>query len=80
MTARGQARDTNCPRCRLGDFGRKPRSDGVKHVPTEGKPSMAQIEAWVCDSVCNATDGCQVEPDGHCPDGHASWLLVLGLV
>jgi hypothetical protein len=41
---------------------------------------MDQIQAWVMDSVCDATDGCQVEPDGYCPDGHPSWLLVLGLV
>ena len=41
---------------------------------------MAQIEAWVFDSVCEATDGCSVEPDGYCQDGHPSWLRVLGLM
>lgn len=76
----GQARDPECLRCRAGDSGRKPRPDGLKHTPTEPRPSMDQIQAWVMDSVCDATDGCQVEPDGYCPDGHPSWLLVLGLV
>lgn len=27
-----------------------------------------------------ATDGCQVEPDGYCEHGHVSWLLYLGLI
>ena len=76
----GQARDPECLRCRAGDSSRKPRPDGLKHTPTEPRPSMDQIQAWVMDSVCDATDGCQVEPDGYCPDGHPSWLLVLGLV
>lgn len=76
----GQAKDPGCLRCRIGDHGRKKRTDGIKHTPTEPEPSEAQIERWVLDSVCDATDGCQVEPDGYCPDGHPSWLLVLGLV
>ncbi len=48
--------------------------------PTEPAPGDEQIEEWVMDSVCDATDGCQVEPDGTCPHGHPSWLLRLGLV
>lgn len=43
-------------------------------------PSMEQLEGWVYDSVCDATDGCQVEPDGRCEHGHKSWLLALGLI
>ena len=69
-----------CPRCALGDHGRKKRPDGITHKATESKPTAAQIEGWILDSVCDATDGCQVEPDGHCPHGHSSWLLVLQLV
>lgn len=79
-TSRGQTRDPKCPRCALNDFGRKPRPDGIEHKPTDREPSMAQIEAWVFDSVCEATDGCSVEPDGYCQDGHPSWLRVLGLM
>jgi len=44
------------------------------------RPSDDQIEEWVYDSVCEATDGCLVEPDGTCPHGHRSWLLALGLI
>lgn len=48
--------------------------------PTEPEPSESQLEEWVYDSVCDATDGCAVEPDGTCPHGHPSWLLRLGLI
>ena len=34
----------------------------------------------VRDDCCEATDGCIVEPDGHCPHAHPSWLLKLGLI
>lgn len=68
-----------CKVCELLEAGEKvPR--GFKHTPTEPMPSTQQIEAWILDSVCDATDGCQVEPDGRCPHGHESWLLELGLV
>lgn len=48
--------------------------------PTEPEPDAEQIEAWVYDSVCDATDGCTVEPDGICEHGHPSWLIRLGFV
>jgi len=48
--------------------------------PTEEEPSMDQIEEWVFDSVCEATDGCEVEPDGWCQHGHVSWLIYLGIM
>jgi hypothetical protein len=41
---------------------------------------MDDLERWTFDSVCEATDGCQVEPDGRCSHGHRSWLLALGMV
>jgi len=42
-------------------------------------PPMEQIESWVMgDCDCEATDGCIVEPDGHCEHGCPSWLLELG--
>jgi len=53
---------------------------GERHVPTEERPDDDQIEAWITDSVCEATDGCMVEPDGRCYHGHRSWLLVLGII
>ena len=69
-----------CPRCDLGDYGRKRRADGVHHIATEPKPTGAQLMAWEFDSHSEATDGCRVEPDGHCEHGHSSWMLVLKVV
>jgi hypothetical protein len=53
-----------------------------KRWPTaiDPTPTMEQLEEWVMDSIVDATDGCQVEPDGVCEHGHPSWLLKLGLI
>ncbi len=48
--------------------------------PTESKPDLEQLQEWVFDSVCEATDGCEVEPDGVCPHGYPSWMLYMGLI
>lgn len=48
--------------------------------PTTDRPSIAELEEMVSDGVCDATDGCRVEPDGICEHGHVSWLLYLGFV
>jgi hypothetical protein len=48
--------------------------------PTEPEPDLEQIEKWVYDSVVEATDGCEVEPDGICPHGYPSWLIYLGYI
>ena len=48
--------------------------------PTEPTPSDEQLAYWVFDSVCDATDGCMVEPDGVCEHGCPSWLRYLGLI
>jgi hypothetical protein len=48
--------------------------------PTEAPPDEEQIEAWALDDVVDATDGCQVEPDGVCRHGHPSWLVRMGLI
>jgi len=44
------------------------------------EPDEEQLEEWIFDGVCDATDGCTVEPDGVCPHGHPSWLLRLQLI
>jgi hypothetical protein len=49
--------------------------DDINEEPTE-----EQLEFWAFDGICEATDGCEVEPDGICPHGHPSWLLKLGLI
>jgi hypothetical protein len=48
--------------------------------PTTSPPSLEQLEDWALDSNCEATDGCVVECDGVCPDGHPSWLIKLGMI
>jgi len=45
-----------------------------------GVPSDEQLSAWMFDGVCEATDGCLVEPDGTCPHGAPSWLIQLGMI
>jgi hypothetical protein len=47
---------------------------------TTREPSMATMIRWMDNGIAKATDGCKVEPDGHCPHGCASWLIVLGLI
>jgi hypothetical protein len=54
------------------------KDNGKTPAPTI--PSDDQIAAWVVDSVCEAVDGCTVEPDGHCPHGSPSWLIQLGIM
>jgi len=62
-------------------MGKKNKTTTTKYPePTQPAPSEEQIEEWVYDSICEATDGCDIEPDGICPHGHPSWLLRLGLV
>ena len=48
--------------------------------PIEREPHLEDFEAWTNDSICEATDGCTVEPDGECEHGYPSWLLYAGLV
>ncbi len=76
----GRPEVTTCKRCDLEDHTTGKRSDGLRHVPTEPTPTIGELQKWTLDSVCNATDGCEVEPDGRCYHGHVSWLLFLGLI
>jgi len=46
-----------------------------EHVPT-----VEEVMDWLADGGCEATDGCRVEPDGVCPHGKPSWLIVWGLI
>lgn len=48
--------------------------------PTTEEPTQEELAEFVYDSVCPATDGCDVEPDGVCEHGHPSWLIQLGLI
>ena len=39
-----------------------------------------QIEAMLFDGDVECVDGCVVEPDGKCPHGYRSPLLILGII
>jgi hypothetical protein len=43
-------------------------------------PSIATMMRWMSTGIAKATDGCKVEPDGVCPHGKYSWLIVLGYI
>jgi hypothetical protein len=57
------------------------RLEGERHIATTSPPDIDELESWIMDSVnTEATDGCEVEPDGFCEHGHQSWLLIMGMV
>lgn len=47
---------------------------------TTPRPSDVELARFATDSIVDATDGCQVEPDGVCEHGYPSWLIQLGLI
>lgn len=55
------------------------RSHGLGPKRTKA-PSIKTMERWMNDGVAKATDGCRVEPDGTCPHGARSWMMVLGVI
>lgn len=69
-----------CPRCALKDFGTTKRADGIRHRATTKMPSIRTLERQSFNGVAKATDGCKVEPDGRCPHGHSSWLILAGVI
>jgi hypothetical protein len=64
----------------LRDEEPEPRYRSRWPEPTTEEPTDDELREMVFDSVCDATDGCMVEPDGICEHGHPSWLLKLGLI
>ena len=43
-------------------------------------PDDDTLIEWMLDGVAEATDGCEVEPDGRCSHGHPSWFIRLGMI
>ena len=54
--------------------------DLMATFPISGPPTMATMQHWADNGYALATDGCKVEPDGYCPHGCPSWLLVYDLI
>ena len=44
------------------------------------EPSLEELIEMESEGICEATDGCIVEPDGVCPHGCNSWLIEMGLI
>lgn len=59
---------------KAGQAAREPKPAAPK------QPSIATMERWISNGVAKATDGCTVEPDGHCEHGKPSWLLQMGVI
>lgn len=57
----------------------------TEHLLSQGwikgmKPTFNTLEKWEKQGISKAPDGCVVEPDGICPHGYKSWLLLLGWI
>jgi hypothetical protein len=54
--------------------------DGDK--PALHPPDLDTLIEWEAEGGCEAAcpEGCWVEPDGYCPHGKPSWLIVMGLI
>ena len=61
----------------IGAAVRAPKPVEPKQIK---RPSIATMQNWMFDGVAKATDGCTVEPDGHCEHGKPSWLIVEGVI
>ena len=58
----------------------KLKAKGYTCEKCKPQPSIKTLEKWVYGGECKATDGCRCDPDGSCPHGAKSWLLVLGMI
>lgn len=66
---------------RMGCF-RKGNAMSIKDQDREYAEScsLEELEEIMWDGVATTYDGCRVEPDGYCPHGYHSPLLVLGYI
>lgn len=48
--------------------------------PTVPQPEIEELQEMTDYGSCEATDGCDVEPDGECEHGYPSWLVYLGMI
>ena len=57
------------------------RKDCRAHYCTKRRvPSIKTLEKWLNQGYCKTPCGCKTEPDGTCPHGKQSWMLILGLI
>jgi hypothetical protein len=50
--------------------------------PALRPPDLDTLMEWEAEGGCEAAcpEGRWVEPDGYCPHGKPSWLIVMGLI
>ena len=48
--------------------------------PTTPEPAFVTNALFLFEAVAETTEGCLVEPDGICRNGHPSWLPRLGVI
>lgn len=56
------------------------KEKGYKEGKAPKPPSLAMLKKWCDDGSAETLCGCTVEPDGVCPHGNPSWLIILGLI
>ena len=55
--------------------------DAMEHFGVDYLEELISVlEEQLAEGQCEATDGCVVEPDGHCQHGEPSWLLKMGMI
>ena len=47
---------------------------------TSALPGIRTLERYSDNGVCPTPCGCRVEPDGVCPHGVPSWMIVAGVI
>ena len=56
------------------------REERVAELRHAESLSIGDLEGMLCDGDVETLDGCYVEPDGQCPHGYRSPLLILGYI
>jgi len=56
----------------------KPKRISASEAMRRNGLTIEDLNDSVVPACCD--DGCEVEPDGHCPHGHPSVLLQMGMI
>ena len=64
----------------MSDAGLARTHEWFHHNSGWAPPDEDTLADWLADGVCRAPDDCLVTPEGECPHGLVSWLVVLRTV
>ena len=59
---------------------RQREAEYVQELRERLENDPAFMRELMLESVFDAADGCRVEPDGRCPHGYSSPLILLGVI